>query len=70
MDWITIGTYGSVVEAEIVKGRLETEGIRAIVADETAGGVMPFLAGSAGVRVQVEESDVDRARTILAEAAG
>jgi hypothetical protein len=54
-----------VVEAEIIKGRLETEGIPAFVADETSGGIMPFIGSSSGVRVQVAAVDAERAKEIL-----
>lgn len=64
-DLVTVGTFSSVVEAEMVKERLESEGIHALVADEAAGGVMPFVASSSGVRVQVREADAARAREIL-----
>ncbi len=66
MDLVTVATCVSVVEAEIVKGRLEAEGIPAFVADEAGGGVMPFIASSSGVRVQVAREDEARAREVLA----
>ncbi len=66
-DLVTVATFGSVVEAELAKERLANAGIPALVADEAAGGVMPYLASSSGVRVQVAQENADRAREILAE---
>jgi hypothetical protein len=65
MDLVTVGTFSSVLEAELAKERLASEGIAALVADGGAGGVMPFLASSSGVRVQVAESEAERAKEIL-----
>jgi len=52
---ITVATYSKLADAEIVKGRLESEGIAATVLDEAtyAAGYGPVL----GVRVQVEDAD-------------
>ena len=67
MNFVTVGTYVSLIEAQIVKGRLESEGITAIVADGMAAGVMPFVGSSSGVHVQVAEEDVAKAKEILAD---
>jgi hypothetical protein len=64
-ELVTVVTYADVAEAELAKERLEGEGIRAFVLDAQAGGVMPFIAQSTGVRVQVEPADLERAREIL-----
>jgi len=66
MELVTVATFSSVLEAEMAKERLESEGVAALVADGGAGGVMPFLASSSGVRVQVAETEVERAKEILA----
>jgi hypothetical protein len=65
MELVTVATFSSVLEAEMAKERLESEGIAALVADGGAGGVMPFIASSSGVRVQVAETEVERAKEIL-----
>jgi len=60
---ITVGTYAKTTYAEIDKGLLEAEGIRAFVLDEAS-----FSSGYGsvlGVRLQVEDADGDRAREIL-----
>jgi hypothetical protein len=65
MELVTVATFSSVIEADMAKERLESEGISALVADAGGGGVMPFLASSSGVRVQVAEGEAERAREIL-----
>jgi Putative prokaryotic signal transducing protein len=66
VDLVTVATFPSIIEAEIAKGRLAVEGIRAFVLDEAAAGVMPFMAGSmGGIRLQVAPHDEAKAREIL-----
>ena len=65
---ITIGSYMDMMLAEIVRGRLASEGINAVITDDLAalsmeGGVY----GSQGVRVRVAQDQADEARRILAE---
>jgi hypothetical protein len=64
-ELVTVATFPDVAEAELAKERLESEGINAFVPDALAGGVMPYLAQSTGVRVQVKADDAERAREVL-----
>lgn len=64
-ELVTVATFPDVVQADLARERLALEGIRAFVIDEQTAGVMPFLTGSTGVRVQVEPKDVEQAREIL-----
>ncbi len=64
-ELVTVATFMDVPEAQLAKERLESEGIEAFVPDALGGGVMPFLAQSSGVRVQVKAQDAARAREIL-----
>ncbi|MEM6327653.1 MAG: DUF2007 domain-containing protein [Bacteroidota bacterium] len=68
MPLVTLTTYTSPFEAEIVRGRLEAEGIPAVVADAemvTADWMMSQAIG--GVKLRVPASALDRAREILSE---
>jgi hypothetical protein len=65
-ELVTVATFSQVAEAELAKERLESEGITAFVPDALAGGVMPYLAQSGGVRVQVKAEDAERAKEVLA----
>jgi hypothetical protein len=64
-ELVTVATFPDVAEAELAKERLELEGIQAFVIDAQAGGVMPYIAQSTGVRVQVPPEDLERAKEIL-----
>jgi hypothetical protein len=64
-ELVTVATFPDVAEAELAKERLELEGVRAFVIGAQTAGVMPYLASSNGVRVQVEPKDRERAREIL-----
>jgi Putative prokaryotic signal transducing protein len=63
---ITIGTYTTRTEAEIVEGLLEAAGISASIRADDAGGAIPFEF-SGGARVLVNESDAEAASKLLAE---
>jgi hypothetical protein len=64
-ELVTVATFPDVAEAELAKERLELEGVRAFVIGAQTAGVMPYLASSNGVRVQVEAKDHLKAREIL-----
>ncbi|MDC8002691.1 DUF2007 domain-containing protein [Aureisphaera galaxeae] len=59
-------TYPS--EAQIVKGRLESEGIPAFIVDHNAINVDPLVvSGSGGVKLNVYVEDKERALKIMSE---
>ena len=62
---ITIGTYTTRTEAEIVEGLLEAAGISASIQADDAGGAYPFEF-SGGAQVLVDESDAEAASQLLA----
>jgi hypothetical protein len=62
-DLVTLATFPSVINAEIAKGLLETNGIEAFVANELTGGIMPYLPST--VRLSVARRDEARARELL-----
>ncbi len=65
-DLVTVAAFADVAEAELAKERLELEGVLAFVADAQTSGVMPFLtSATGGVRVQVKQEDVEKAKEIL-----
>jgi tetratricopeptide (TPR) repeat protein len=68
---VTLATYSHPLEAHIVKGRLESEGIWSFVADENMV-VANWLYSNAvgGVKLQVREEDVENAQRILADGPG
>lgn len=67
MGMTTIAQCPSVDEARLLKSLLEANGIVAVLPDEfTSQNLTPMLL-SAGVKVQVEDEDVEAAREILAQ---
>jgi len=57
---------GSVIEAELVRGRLEAAGIQARLTDTHTAGLGPHLTMAlGGIRVIVHRDDVEAARAIL-----
>jgi rubrerythrin len=64
--FVTIAAFDSPVEAHLVLGLLEGEGIRAMLSGEEAASVFAGV-GIAEVTIQVHESDVARADALLDE---
>jgi hypothetical protein len=67
-DLITVASYPDAIKAHLARGRLEAEGIPAVVADEhyvSANWMMSNALG--GVKVQVSERMVERAVQVLRE---
>jgi len=63
---LTIYTAMGLPEAEIIKGRLEVEGILAILKYESLGSVYGLTVNGLGqVKVQVPAKYADRAREII-----
>ena len=63
---ITVATFSVDFEAELVKNRLEEEGIRVSLLGETATGLYQLGYTLGGIQVQVAEEDAERALRILA----
>jgi hypothetical protein len=61
---------GSTVEAQLIAGMLEANGIWAAVSADDAGGLEPQWQLTDGVRVLVASDDLDRARSLIAERDG
>jgi hypothetical protein len=60
----------STIEAQLIVGLLESEGLAAALSSDDAGGLEPQLQLTQGVRVLVAPEDAARAREIIAEADG
>ena len=66
MILVHIKTYKDRIEAELAKGILESENIRAVVSGDDAGGAYPaLLMVTGGVRLLVNEKDSQKAIDIL-----
>ena len=64
---VTVGTFDMPTEAHLAKGLLEANGLEAFLADELTVGVAWHLSNAVGgIKLQVPETDVERATGILA----
>jgi hypothetical protein len=62
----TLATYATPIEAEMVRNRLLAAGVQAFLADDqTVGWLWHLGTAMQGVKVQVAEADLPRAREIL-----
>jgi hypothetical protein len=67
-NFVTIKTFTYSHEISIVRGRLEAEDIECAVQDELMAQINPFYSNAiGGVKLQVRESDLERATEILTE---
>lgn len=57
MALVRLATYNSVTEANVVKARLESEGIDAVVQSDDLGSTTPMVGTLRGVLVLVREED-------------
>ena len=64
--FVTIAAFDSPVEAHIVRGLLDEDGVRAMLGGENATAVFAGLS-LAEITLQVHESDLDRAEALLDE---
>lgn len=71
MKTISIKSCRDPFEANVLKGRLENEGIPCFLTNENLTTLLPhhFMWDSSGVQIFVDEDDVERALEVLAEVA-
>jgi hypothetical protein len=62
---ITIGQYNTRIEAEVDKGLLESNGIKALIFADDAGGARPHLNLAGRVKLLIREEDRDKATKLL-----
>lgn len=60
----------STIEAQLIVGMLEANGLRAVVSADDAGGQEPPLQLTDGVRVLVDSADLAAAQALIESAAG
>jgi hypothetical protein len=65
---VTLDTFYDPMLAEIIRTRLEANGISCFIADNNTIGANPFFNQAlGGVKIKVFEHDVDRCKAILAQ---
>lgn len=61
----TLTSFADLMEAQLLRSRLESSGIPAFVRDENMSALATYAMG--GVRVEVADEDFDRASQMLTE---
>ncbi len=65
-DWLTVARLNDAVEAQLLQGRLQADGIEAQLADQNHVQADPLIAiALGGVRVQVRRRDAAVAQSII-----
>jgi len=67
MDTVILTTCNSAIEANLIKGMLENNGIRCFLTNENFSNLMPHYNGvmGAGVQIVIDENDVEQATALL-----
>jgi hypothetical protein len=64
-ELVVVQTFQNALEAQMAKGRLESEGIKAFTASDDCAGMQPQLQQLYGVKLLVFVDDLEAAREIL-----
>ncbi|WP_394974632.1 DUF2007 domain-containing protein [uncultured Croceitalea sp.] len=65
---VTLGSFEFLADVQIIKGKLESEGIEVTLKDENTVGVEPFASNAiGGIKLQVYTADRERAQVIYDE---
>lgn len=65
MKLVAVGTYTSIIEANLIKAKLDTFGIDAVVEGDVAATSIPTIERIEGVKVLVREDDLPNAYEAL-----
>lgn len=65
---VTLQTYYNIMEAEIIRTKLESNEIHCFITDESLGVLYPvYNQGGGGIKLKVFARDVEKCREILAD---
>jgi len=67
-DLVVARKFSSDIDAGFGKSILDAEGIQCTILKDDAGGMMPQFQMVEGVRLMVNESDLERAQAVLDQA--
>lgn len=67
-EFVTLGAFEFPADVQIIKGKLESEGIQVFLRDENTLNSDPLISGAiGGVKLQVYSTDAERAKSIYDE---
>ena len=64
---VTLRTFYNPMEAEIVRTRLEANGIPSLITDESLGVLYPVYNQGGGIKLKVFAKDVEKSEEILSQ---
>ncbi len=68
MNRITVKTFDNIIDAYILKNRLETDNIECFIQDENTVSIDPLLSNAVGgIKLKVQEKDYAKAFEIIQE---
>lgn len=67
-ELVTLGSFEFLSDVQVIKGKLESEGISVFLKDANTVGIEPFASNAiGGIKLQVHPVDEERAREIYDE---
>jgi hypothetical protein len=68
MKLVVIATFTNTLDAHVLKGRLESEGIECFLKDENMIGMNPFTSNAlGGIKLQVWEDEAEWAKDVITQ---
>ena len=65
---VTFATYYNPMEAQIIRTKLEANGIHCLITDESLGVLYPvYNQGGGGIKIKVFARDLERSKEIVAD---
>ena len=64
---VKVHTFSTRIEADLAKGLLESEGVRATISADDQGGMRPSMVLATGVDLYVDSKDLEKAKRILSD---
>ena len=66
MTFVSVASFNDYIEANIILGRLQNEGVNCWLQDENSATITPFFSNSiGGIKLMVAESQAERATELL-----
>jgi len=66
MDFVLLQSFSSYIDAEIILGRLQNEGIDCWLKDENVSTILPILGNASGdIKLMVPEEQLEKATELL-----
>lgn len=66
-DLVSVHKVYDSIEAELIKSRLEAEGIANFLKSDNAGGSLSYLTKTIGIEIMARKEDAERANKVIKE---